>query len=173
MVTQFTDLINKSHNATVPYPYVHISVLNSTLWDMEQMHCGICEIGLFWQALWPVVAINDYALIQFFVSVLVNNKVDNFNAILHSQKIGRSDSNLNYIFAQSHWKNWWAFIHSIKQFSGKELIWQLLVQHSSHLQSTHITHTSQSQNQPSRSINQLHVSLTIKQFIMIHFRSIQ
>ena len=26
---------------------VHISVLNGALWDMEQVHCGICEIGLF------------------------------------------------------------------------------------------------------------------------------
>ena len=25
---------------------VHISVLNGALWDMEQAHCGICEIGL-------------------------------------------------------------------------------------------------------------------------------
>ena len=26
---------------------VHISVLNVALWDMEQVHSGICEIGLF------------------------------------------------------------------------------------------------------------------------------
>ena len=26
---------------------VHISVLNGALWDMEQVHSGICEIGLF------------------------------------------------------------------------------------------------------------------------------
>ena len=25
---------------------VHIFVLNGALWAMEQMHCGICEIGL-------------------------------------------------------------------------------------------------------------------------------
>ena len=25
---------------------VHISVLNGALWDMEQVHSGICEIGL-------------------------------------------------------------------------------------------------------------------------------
>ena len=24
---------------------VHISVLNDALWDMEQMHCEICELG--------------------------------------------------------------------------------------------------------------------------------
>ena len=25
---------------------VYISVLNGALWDMEQVHAGICEIGL-------------------------------------------------------------------------------------------------------------------------------
>ena len=25
---------------------VHISVLNGAFWDMEQVHSGICEIGL-------------------------------------------------------------------------------------------------------------------------------
>ena len=27
--------------------YVHISVLNSALWDMEKVHSGICELGWF------------------------------------------------------------------------------------------------------------------------------
>ena len=48
------DLIDKSHNAPLPYPTmhhseqnVHISVLNGVfLWDMGQVHHGICEIGL-------------------------------------------------------------------------------------------------------------------------------
>ena len=46
-------LIHKSQNAPVPYSQssiqnrdVHISVLNGGLWDMEQVHSGICEIGL-------------------------------------------------------------------------------------------------------------------------------
>ena len=26
---------------------VHISVLNGALWDMEEVHCGICELGQF------------------------------------------------------------------------------------------------------------------------------
>ena len=26
---------------------VHISILNGAMWDMEQVHSGICEIGLF------------------------------------------------------------------------------------------------------------------------------
>ena len=46
------DLINKSHNTPVPYPTmphqnidVHISGLNGTLWDIEQVYHGICEIG--------------------------------------------------------------------------------------------------------------------------------
>ena len=48
------DQIRKSYNASVPYPTItrlkinmHISVLNGALWDMGQVHCGICEIGLF------------------------------------------------------------------------------------------------------------------------------
>ena len=31
---------------TIQNRNVHISVLNGALWDMEQVHCGICEIGL-------------------------------------------------------------------------------------------------------------------------------
>ena len=31
---------------------VHISVLNKALWDMEQVHSGICEIGLFITEIW-------------------------------------------------------------------------------------------------------------------------
>ena len=45
---------HKSHNAPFHIPQctiqnrnVHISVLNGALWDMEQVHYGICEIGLF------------------------------------------------------------------------------------------------------------------------------
>ena len=43
------DLFHKSQNAPVPYPImlhnVHIYVLNEALWDMEQVHSGICESG--------------------------------------------------------------------------------------------------------------------------------
>ena len=28
--------------------HVHMSVLNGVLWDMEQVHSGICEIGQLW-----------------------------------------------------------------------------------------------------------------------------
>ena len=38
---------------------VHISVLNGVLWDMEQVHSGICEIGLL------VTYENCYNLINF------------------------------------------------------------------------------------------------------------
>ena len=68
-----TDQSHKSHNASVPYPNmhlshipqciiqnrnVHISVLNWALWDMGQVQCGICEIGLFFNCVtansdWP------------------------------------------------------------------------------------------------------------------------
>ena len=46
------DLIHKSQNAPVPYPTmllsdknVQISVLNGALWDMEQVHSWIYEVG--------------------------------------------------------------------------------------------------------------------------------
>ena len=47
--------IHKSHNAHVPYPTIHhfgtemcaFLFQSGALWDMGQMHCGICEIGLF------------------------------------------------------------------------------------------------------------------------------
>ena len=32
---------------TIQNRNVHISDLNGALWDMGQVHCGICEIGLF------------------------------------------------------------------------------------------------------------------------------
>ena len=32
---------------TIQNRNVHISVLNGALWDMEQVHCRICEIGLY------------------------------------------------------------------------------------------------------------------------------
>ena len=47
------DQSHKPHNAPVHIPQytiqnrnVHISVLNDVLWDMGQVHCGICELGL-------------------------------------------------------------------------------------------------------------------------------
>ena len=53
-MVQVIDLIHKSQHAPVPYPTmlhseqkldVHISVLNGALWDVEELHYGICEIG--------------------------------------------------------------------------------------------------------------------------------
>ena len=49
------DQSHKSHNAPVPYPTKdHFGTEMYTfmfhchaLWDMGQVHCGICEIGLF------------------------------------------------------------------------------------------------------------------------------
>ena len=39
------DLIHKCQNAPVPHP-----TMNGALWDVEQVHSGICEIGLLkWQ----------------------------------------------------------------------------------------------------------------------------
>ena len=36
---------HKSQNVPVPYPRMHISVLNGAFWDMEQVHSGISELG--------------------------------------------------------------------------------------------------------------------------------
>ena len=45
--------IHKSYNTPVPYPTMHqseqkvyISVLNDALWDMGEVYCSICDIGL-------------------------------------------------------------------------------------------------------------------------------
>ena len=48
------DQSHKSHNAPVPYATIHhigteiytFLFQGGVLWDMEQMHHGICEIGL-------------------------------------------------------------------------------------------------------------------------------
>ena len=33
---------------TIQNRNVHISVLNGALWDMGQVHCGICELGQYY-----------------------------------------------------------------------------------------------------------------------------
>ena len=44
------DQSRRSHDAPAPCPSIYHSemnsVLNGVLWDMGQVHCGICEIGL-------------------------------------------------------------------------------------------------------------------------------
>ena len=47
-VIQFTNpTVHLLHipQCTLQNRNVHISALNGALWDMEQVHCGICEIG--------------------------------------------------------------------------------------------------------------------------------
>ena len=49
------DQSHKSHNAPVPYPQIHLTgtemcaflFQGGALQDVEQVHCGIREIGLF------------------------------------------------------------------------------------------------------------------------------
>ena len=36
----------KSNNASIPYPTIQHSEQKCVLWDMQQVHCGNCEIGL-------------------------------------------------------------------------------------------------------------------------------
>ena len=48
--TKFTNpTMHLSHipQCTIQNRNVHISVVNGVLWDMEQVHCGIYEVGLF------------------------------------------------------------------------------------------------------------------------------
>ena len=50
------DPFHKSHDASVPYPTMQYFVTemctfllqNVALWDICLMHCGICEMGLFY-----------------------------------------------------------------------------------------------------------------------------
>ena len=37
---------------TIQNRNVHISVQNGVLWDMGQMHCGICQTGLLFHHEW-------------------------------------------------------------------------------------------------------------------------
>ena len=54
MKDHVTKLVHKLHSAPPPISHdaafrarsVQISVLNDALWDMGQLHCGICEMGL-------------------------------------------------------------------------------------------------------------------------------
>ena len=58
---------HKCHNAPVPCPTmhhseqntnVHISLLNDALWDIGQVHCGICDTVLFSGTIWYFVSAN-------------------------------------------------------------------------------------------------------------------
>ena len=53
--------ISQIDNGLVPYPTIHhseqISVLNGVLWDVMQVRCGMCEIGL-----WLTRVCNDNAV---------------------------------------------------------------------------------------------------------------
>ena len=69
------DQPHKSGNALVPYPTMHhqngndhinvnISVLNCALWNMGQVHCGICEFG---QSV-PVIPALDTAVYKVVIT---------------------------------------------------------------------------------------------------------
>ena len=52
MCDYIVEQVHKSHDASVPYPIMHIqnrnmyiSVSNNALCDMEQLHYEICELG--------------------------------------------------------------------------------------------------------------------------------
>ena len=49
------DLIHKSHNASVPCPIMHHFVAemctHGALWDICEMYCGICEMGLLFESI--------------------------------------------------------------------------------------------------------------------------
>ena len=53
---------------TIQNRNVHISVLNGALWDMEQLHCEICELDEFNGILWMVRWGTDYLNKKIFSS---------------------------------------------------------------------------------------------------------
>ena len=48
LINQIYPTVHLSHISQCPIKNrnVHISVLNIALWDIGQVHCGICEFGL-------------------------------------------------------------------------------------------------------------------------------
>ena len=53
---------------TIQNRNVYISVLNGALWDMEQVHCGICEMGL-------LQSIFCYSMIAVFLAAYVSSNI--------------------------------------------------------------------------------------------------
>ena len=111
------DLIHKSHNPPVPYPTMHhsvqkyrhvpISVLNGALWDMELMHCGICEIVLFDDTatvlLWHVQHLwrsNEqkwnYRKVSNIRRTLVGNKIVDHSDVVGASPVGAAPTTSSF-----------------------------------------------------------------------------
>ena len=61
---------------TIQNRNVHISVLNGTLWDIEPVHYGICEIGLL-RSQMPCVTLWGpwpFTVMVYLLQLLVMNK---------------------------------------------------------------------------------------------------
>ena len=61
---------------TIQNRNVHISVLNGALWDMEQVNCGIWELGQYWQfiGVYPCVHLSDTTDFNYLGSVFRDEK---------------------------------------------------------------------------------------------------
>ena len=72
--TKFTNpIVHLSHipQCTIQNRNVHISVLNAALWDMGQVHCGICEIG----SITCVISCNMHYMQQETATCAISNEL--------------------------------------------------------------------------------------------------
>ena len=83
---QIIDQFHKYHNAPVPYPQctiqsknAHISALNDALWDMKQVHCGICELGQL-GTLWPDGRIRLFCTWHYLIIMQTHLKTINIHS---------------------------------------------------------------------------------------------
>ena len=109
-LSQPTNLTNHTvHLSHIPHytiqnRNVHISVLNGVLWDMGQVHCVVCEIGLLaitWQGRYMSVMVSQTPVIRLFVEQLVGSVTD----VFPSQRSSNTESNLCHdVIMTSSWK---------------------------------------------------------------------
>ena len=70
MFTNPTMYLSHIPQCTIQNRNVYISVTNGALWDMELVHCGICEIGQLSPAIWlPFLAATKQLYKWYFPSV--------------------------------------------------------------------------------------------------------
>ena len=77
----FPNIIHTSHNALVPHPtdhnfehkYAYLCCENGVLWDMEQVSCGICNIGRLraWYVFVTTISCNRYSIRLHFRMIMI------------------------------------------------------------------------------------------------------
>ena len=116
MILQHTNLTNSKMplfhfpQYTIQNRNVHITVLNGALWDLGQVHCGICEIGLL---LWCLNAATRDTLVSMIpIYFLVQNDLDT--------EISHDDNSPQSIFLYQfliNFKCTYSLIHKYKTVS--------------------------------------------------------